>query len=192
MPEITTEWEGLSLTRRGDEGYFDETSSRHRARNFDAELLREPVTVLSTRLPVIFPKEASTSDAMRSMQAQHRGCVLVTENGTSSSPLTGIFTERDIMLRVINRGRNPAETPLTEVMTHEPECLQADARIAWVLNVMSVGGFRHVPVVNGRGCPVAVISVRDVVEFLVQSFPNEILNLPPDFGARRPIPRDGA
>jgi CBS domain-containing protein len=147
---------------------------------------------LSTRLPVIFPKEASTSDAMRSMQAQHRGCVLVTENGTSSTPLTGIFTERDIMLRVINRGRNPAETALTEVMTHDPESLQADARIAWVLNVMSVGGFRHVPVVNTRGCPVAVISVRDVVEFLVQSFPNEILNLPPDFGLRRPMPRDGA
>jgi len=38
---------------------------------------------------------------------------------------------------------------------------------------------------------VAVISVRDIVEFLVEAFPNEILNLPPDFGARKHIPRDG-
>ena len=192
MPETTSDGEGLSLATRGDEGYFDDANGTARTRKFDAQLLSEPVTVLSTRLPLIFPKEASTSEAMRSMQAQHRGCVLVSENGTSSSALTGIFTERDIMLRVINRGRNPAETPLSDVMTWDPEALKVDARIAWVLNVMSVGGFRHVPVVNGRGYPVAVISVRDVVEFLVQSFPTEILNLPPDFDQRRALSRDGA
>ena len=69
--------------------------------------------------------------------------------------------------------------------------LDADAKLAWVLNMMSVGGFRHVPLVNTQGHPVGVVSVRDVVEFLVQSFPNEILNLPPDFGARTHLPRDG-
>ena len=58
--------------------------------------------------------------------------------------------------------------------------------------MMSVGGFRHVPVVNQRGFPVAVISVRDVVEFLVEAFPSEILNLPPDFGMEERHPRDGA
>lgn len=189
--QLTREIELSMLGRGGDEGYFDEGAGG-RLKAFDAQLLREPVTVLSTRSPLIFSEQTSTSEAMRAMQSQHRGCVLVTANGTSSSPLTGIFTERDILLRVINRGRNPAETALTEVMSHEPEFLQAEARVAWVLNMMSVGGFRHVPVVNARGCPVAVISVRDVVEFLVESFPNEILNLPPDFGVRKALPRDGA
>jgi CBS domain-containing protein len=78
------------------------------------------------------------------------------------------------------------------VMSGDPEFLRSDAPVAWVLNMMSVGGFRHVPVVNALGCPVAVISVRDVVEFLVEAFPSEILNLPPNFGERPSRARDGA
>jgi len=191
MTNLIRDVEYSMLGRGADEGYFDDEGGP-RARTFDGRLLHEPVTVLSTRSPLIFSVRTPTSEAMRAMQSQHRGCVLVTEDGTASSPLTGIFTERDILLRVINRGRNPAETPLSDVMSHEPEFLQTDARVAWVLNMMSVGGFRHVPVVNGRGWPIAVISVRDVVEFLVEAFPNEILNLPPDFGRRKSLPRDGA
>ena len=179
-----------STSMRSDEAYFDDDRVR-KPRSFDTKLLQEPVTVLSTRSPLIFAESAPTSEAMRAMQSEHSGVVLITHDGKASSPLLGIFTERDILLRVINRGRNPAETPLKEVMSAEPEFLQADAPVAWVLNMMSVGGFRHVPVVNVRGCPVAVISVRDIVEFLVEAFPNEILNLPPDFGARKHIPRDG-
>ena len=176
---------------KGDEGYFEE-ESRRRKRVFDERLLQEPTSVLGTRPPLIFSENAATSDAMRAMQAKHSGVVLVTPDGSGQSPLVGIFTERDILLRVINRGRNPAETPLSEMMTRDPEALGSDARLAWVLNMMSVGGFRHVPLVNSTGWPVGVISVRDIVEFLVASFPNEILNLPPDFGARSHLPRDGA
>ena len=187
----TTKGTDFAHFGRGDEGYFAEEPKR-RSRAFDAHLLQEPVSVLGTRAPLIFAQNAATSDAMRAMQAEHSGVVLITPDGSSQSPLIGIFTERDILLRVINRGRNPAETPLSEIMSEEPEALQADARVAWVLNMMSVGGFRHVPLVNVEGHPVGVVSVRDIVEFLVQSFPNEILNLPPDFGARTHLPRDGA
>ncbi len=176
---------------RGDEGYFEEESTR-RGRAFDARLLQEPISVVDTRPPLIFSQSAAASAAMRAMQSEHSGVVLVTPDGSAETPLVGIFTERDILLRVINRGRNPAETPLSEIMSDRLEVLQSDARLAWVLNMMSVGGFRHVPLVNSRGLPVGVVSVRDIVEFLVASFPSEILNLPPDFGARPHLPRDGA
>ena len=58
---------------------------------------------------------------MRAMQAEHRGCVLVTRDGTPGSPLAGIFTERDVLFRIVDRGRNPATLPLAEVMTPDPE-----------------------------------------------------------------------
>jgi CBS domain-containing protein len=58
--------------------------------------------------------------------------------------------------------------------------------------MMSVGGFRHVPVTNEQGWPAFIITVRDIVEFLVESFPAEILNLPPDFRREKGLPRDGA
>jgi CBS domain-containing protein len=50
--------------------------------------------------------------------------------------------------------------------------------VAYALNMMSVGGFRHIPVVDDEHRPAFVISVRNVVEFLVEAFPREILNLP--------------
>ena len=176
---------------RGDEGYFEE-ESKPQVRGFDARLLQEPISVVSTRAPLLFSEDASTSAAMKAMQSEHSGVVLITRDGSAQSPLVGIFTERDILLRVINRGRNPAETPLSEIMSDRLEVLQSDARLAWVLNMMSVGGFRHVPIVSSRGYPVGVVSVRDIVEFLVSSFPKEILNLPPDFGIQRSLPREGA
>lgn len=190
MANPTSEFEA-SGPEKGDEDYFEADVSNER-RAFDVRLLHAPLTVLSSRSPVIFAETTSIADAMRAMQEQHRGCVLVTADGTTNSELTGIFTERDIMLRVIQRGRNPATIPLSEVMSRDPERLPMTAQVAWVLNLMSVGGFRHVPVVNPRNHPVALISVRDVVGFLVESFPTEILNLPPDFGRRARNPRYGA
>jgi CBS domain-containing protein len=190
MVDTRSEIEG-SILSRSDDPYFDDDHGLT-SRAFDARLLHEPVTVLSTRSPLLFTESMFLSEAMRAMQAEHRGCVLVTEDGTANTPLKGIFTERDILLRVINRGRHPSEVALGEVMSGDPEFLRSDAPVAWVLNMMSVGGFRHVPVVNAVGCPVAVISVRDIVEFLVEAFPSEILNLPPNFGERPSRARDGA
>ena len=180
-----------SVVGREEDSYF-ESGRKRKKHKFDRHLLGEQVTVLSTRAPIVLGESTTISDAMSAMQRQHRGCVLVTQNGTASSPLVGIFTERDILHRVIDGGRNPAQVPLGEVMTRDPEALTVDAKVSWVLNLMSVGGFRHVPIVNPSGSPAAVISVRDVVEFLVASFPEEILNLPPEFVAGISPEREGA
>jgi CBS domain-containing protein len=115
---------------------------------------------------------------MRAMQREHRGCVLVTDDGTRDSKLVGIFTERDVLLRIVDRGKNPATLPLSEVMTPDPEVLSVRATVAYVLNKMCLGGFRHVPVVDDEHRPAFVVSVRDVVEYLVAAFPREVLNLP--------------
>ena len=126
------------------------------------------------------------------MQREQRGCVLITRDGTPGTPLIGIFSERDVLFRIVDRGRNPATLPLSEVMTTEPESLPEEASIAWVLNKMAVGGFRHVPVVDDMGRLVFVVSVRDVVEFLVDFFPSDVLNLPPEYGPPRSSKREGA
>lgn len=174
-----------------DEAYFDDKSDRKR-RSFDARLLQEPLTLLPSRSPLVFPESATVKDAMQAMQRRHRGCVVITADGKPTSRLVGIFTERDVLLKVIDCGRNPATIPLADVMTRDPETLAMDAKLAWALNMMSVGGFRHLPVTDHQGRPAFIISVRDIVEFLVESFPAEILNLPPDF--RRPSlnAREGA
>ena len=158
-----------------DEAYFDGAGGLQE-RSFDTRLLREPTSVLPVRKPLVLSRFHTVTDAIRAMQSEHRGVVLVTEDGTMHARVVGIFTERDVLFRVVDQGRNPATLALSELMTTEPECLRDDQTIADVLRMMSVGGFRHVPIVNAEGRPVHVVSVRDVVEFLVEAFPKEVLN----------------
>jgi CBS domain-containing protein len=173
-----------------DEVYFQE--SREDRRTFDSQLLRQPLSVLPTRKPIVLAPHSSATEAMREMQRQHRGCVLISEDGTQTSNLVGIFTERDVLLKIVGKGRNPTELPLSDVMSTDVEGLLVDASVAWVLNYMSAGGYRHVPVVEHDGRPVAVVSVRDVVNFLVGHFPREINTLPLAPGVRATRTREGA
>ena len=157
-----------------DESYFDPPP---RPARFDAGLLRESLRALPTRSALVLRASDSVTDAVRLMQREHRGCVLITEDGSHASRVIGIFTERDVLLRIVDRGKNPATLPLDSVMTADPEVLNLSGTIAHALNKMSVGGFRHIPVVDEHHQPVFVISVSDIVEFLVEAFPREVLTL---------------
>jgi CBS domain-containing protein len=173
----------------GDEKYFEDAKP---VRAFDSNLLREPLSILPHPKPIVLSPHDTVTEAMRTMQSEHRGYVVITQDGTAGTPLLGIFTERDVLFRIVDRGRNPATLPLREVMTADPETLPETASIAYLLNKMSVGGFRHVPVVDKSDRPVFVVSVRDVVQILVNAFPREIYNLP-EFGAPTfPPSREGA
>jgi CBS domain-containing protein len=160
-----------------EDSYFDRPRER-RSVGFDARLLREPLTVLPVQRALTLAIDSTVTEAMRAMQRQHRGCVLITDDGSPKSKLAGIFTERDVLYRIVDRGRNPAALPLGEVMTADPESLSVRANVAYVLNKMSVGGFRNIPVVDDEHRPAFVITVRDVVNFLVDAFPREVFNLP--------------
>jgi CBS domain-containing protein len=175
-----------------DDPYFERDGERRSTGSFDATLLRESVRVLPARHPLLFSPRRSVTEAVRAMQKEHRGVVLVTEDGTADTRVLGIFSERDVLFRVVDGGRNPMTLTLAEVMTPDPETVPIEANVAWVLNKMSIGGFRHVPVVDKEGRPAFVVSVRDVVELLVQRFPREVANLPPVFGADVPRAREGA
>ncbi|MBW2421027.1 MAG: CBS domain-containing protein [Deltaproteobacteria bacterium] len=105
----------------GDEGYYERP--RQRRSGFDENLLREPLSELPVEKPLIVSPTTTVTDAVRAMQGGHRGCVLVTDDGTETSRLVGIFTERDVLLRIVGKGRNPAALPIREVMTPGPEVL---------------------------------------------------------------------
>jgi CBS domain-containing protein len=159
---------------------------------FDSQLLRESLNALPARRPVVFTATDTVTEAMRAMQNEHRGCVVVTDDGTVNSKLKGIFTERDVLFRVVDQGKNPAKLSLGEVMTADPEVLGEKSTVAYVLDKMSLGGFRHIPVVDEEHRPLFVISVRDVVKFLTEAFPREALGLPAEQAAGSQRTREGS
>lgn len=137
-------------------------------------LLTAPVSELSMREPVLIDATASVVDAVDAMNEHHIGCLLVQRHGK----LVGIFTERDVLTRVVFLEGNRA-MKVSDAMTPNPETLRATDSLAFALNRMSDGGYRHVPIVDRDGNAVGVLSVKDIVNFLVDLFPEDVLNLPP-------------
>jgi CBS domain-containing protein len=73
-----------------------------------------------------------------------------------------MFTERDVMNRVIAQGRDPQTTTVEQVMTPEPTTVAPSASIVKAFDLMVEGAFRHLPVVDGDGHVIGVVSMRDV------------------------------
>ncbi len=103
------------------------------------------------------------------------GCVLVCQDGQ----LVGLFTERDLLQRVLAVGR-PLGTPLSVCMTPHPVGVQPTESIGAAIRRMEEGGYRHLPIIDGRGRAVGVLSVKRIVHYLVEHFPSTIHCLPPD------------
>jgi CBS domain-containing protein len=108
--------------------------------------------------------EDSVAQAVSLMRDDDLSCVLVMEKGS----LAGIFTERDFLTRVVGNDRTFAEIPISEVMTREPITLASDAGIAFAINEMAIGGFRNLPIVEGKS--VQLLTVHDVIQHLAKLF----------------------
>ena len=102
------------------------------------------------------PATTSVYDAACAMRDWSVGAVLVTDEDC----LTGIFTERDMINRVVACDRDPKTTPLAEVMTKDPGTISPKATALEALRLMEDGGYRHLPVVAGKRL-VGIVSRRD-------------------------------
>ena len=160
-----------------DEAYDDEDDGRHEReeRRLGQAILNGAIRELEPKTAVAVSETTSIEEAIRLMVDRDIGAVLVVKDGR----VAGIFTERDVLRRVVLSGVDRVR-PVVEVMTGGPETLEADDAIAFALNLMVVGGFRHVPLVNDDGTLEGMVSVRDVVEFIDSLLPGWVRNLPPE------------
>ncbi|HYD29549.1 MAG TPA: CBS domain-containing protein [Azospirillaceae bacterium] len=113
--------------------------------------------VINQQNLTVFPPTASVREAARAMAAKRIGAVLVVEGGA----LAGIFTERDLAVRVVAPGRDPDGTMLSEVMTGAPDVLRPDATAYDALSLMEAHNYRHLPVMDDDRL-VGIVSIRDL------------------------------
>ena len=139
-------------------------------------MLDRPIRELPTlRLPSCVSRGTSLRQAIERMVAEKIGCILIVDGDR----LVGVFTERDVLTKVVDRPIDLDRTPVEQLMTKDPECLRPDEPLAYALNKMTVGGFRHVPLTDPEGRPAGLVSMRDIVEYIVDLFPRSVLTLPP-------------
>ena len=127
--------------------------------------------VIERQKPLTATGKTNVAAAARMMKKRNVGALMVVDGGR----LTGIFTERDALFRVLGEGRDPATTKVAEVMTTEPKTIEADKAVGHALLMMYDGGFRHVPVVE-RGRPIGMISARDALGPELQEFQSELVH----------------
>ena len=117
---------------------------------------------------------AAIEDVVAQMNNEHASAALVVQDGK----ILGIFTERDVLSRVIAR-IDGLFSPVAEMMTPDPDVLAESTMLSAALRALALGGYHHLPVVDDDGSPVALVSLQTIVAFLADAFPNEILNAPP-------------
>jgi CBS domain-containing protein len=138
--------------------------------------VNDPICNAATHPAIVVDADTPLGEVLGKMRQARRGAVLVVRDGR----LAGIFTERDVLLRVAGFGLDVEKATVGEYMTPRPHTLSADSCVAFALNKMVVEGFRHIPLVDEQERPTGMVSMRDLIDYLSDFFSKEILNLPPD------------
>ena len=139
-------------------------------------ITEERLRVLSRRQPVTVEPGTSLADCVRAIQRTGTGdSVFVCD---SSGRLVGVLTERDVFARIVG-GTVDLQQPVESLMTTDPKTLDLDDTIRDAIVLMQTGRYRNVPMVDANRQLVGVVRQSDIIKFLAESFPEELLNLPP-------------
>ena len=152
-----------------------EESAGPQYRQLDNEALLRPIRELAyPTSPAAVAPDQTVGHAIAELARLRIGALLVVEG----ERLVRIFAERDLLLKELWTGEK-LERPVSEFMTPDPDTLTPDDTIAYALNRMVEGGYRHVPLVDQSHKPIGILVMRDVMAHVVSFFPSEVINVPP-------------
>jgi len=124
--------------------------------------LKEIIEMKGAHVHSVSPK-ASVLDAVRQMNEERIGCLLVKEDDA----VVGIFTERDVLTRVVDSGLDPAGTRVSEVMTTDPVSVRSTLTVPEAMAVVTERRCRHLPVIE-EGRLIGMVSIGDLTRWAVR------------------------
>lgn len=114
---------------------------------------------LAQEAPAVLP-DARVLDAVAMMAKRRVGAIVVTSPEDIGRKVVGVFTERDLMRRVVNERRDPATTPIGEVMTRPVHTVSDDTSVAEAAALMRQHHIRHLVIVDERGALLGIVAQR--------------------------------
>ena len=155
------------LSLEMNEEYMDEMDKEpEETTAVQDRLIEDTIAALNPNPPITIEGSASLAKAIRQMNKHHIGCLLVTD---AQDRLVGIFTEKDVLHRVVGLVADLETAVIADYMTPDPIALAAHLPIAQALHEMHVHGFRHLPLVDDEHRPEGIVSFRDVVHHLKET-----------------------
>ncbi|HMO18793.1 MAG TPA: CBS domain-containing protein [Oligoflexia bacterium] len=135
-------------------------------RKLDNSYLSQSVGLLNPREPSLMYEQELIETGISRIRTGGGGAVLVLNQAGS---LCGIFTERDIV-KLVDEKASFLKKPVAEFMTKDPTSIQMTTPLAFALNLMTQGGFRHIPIVDDDMIPIGILSSKDILDEFVRSF----------------------
>lgn len=143
--------------------------------SFEEDLQAELVSHLDLEDFSRVQRQTPIENVLETMRREHLSAVLIEEDGV----LVGIFTERDVLLKVADVPE-VWDRPVEAFMTPAPQTLHKDNTVGQALRLMNEGHYRNVPVLDKQGHIAGNLSQKSIIRFLTDRFPRDIYNLPPD------------
>ena len=140
-------------------------------------VLEERISALNPSPPVCISPDVPVRDVIRLLVKHRIGSIVITE----ADKVVGIFSERDALMKINADVARLGDRPVSEFMTPAPRTLVADARVAFALKEMDLGGYRHIPIVDEESRVTGVISIRDVLRYLTE----KLSECDEDYGSQR-------
>ncbi len=137
--------------------------------------LKVSLGTLKLRKAVTVELGTSLKTCVDTMLARHFGCLLVVKE----KKLCGIFTERDVLIRIAGQDLDLEQLVIDDFMTPGPTAFKRSDTLESAMRHMAAESCRHLAVVDDNRQPLSVLSIRDVIAYVVEFFPEDILNLPP-------------
>ncbi len=134
----------------------------------------DPISALGLPSPVSIGRSASVAEALEAVKRHGQGYVLICEG---NKPV-GIMSEREVLMKIVARDVKYDQSVDT-FMSHVAETLTPRDQIAKAIELMNAGGERNIPIVDASGDAVAVLRTLDIIHFLAEAFPAQVMNLPP-------------
>ena len=126
--------------------------------------------------------DSSALDAVRTMEEVQGGACAVMDG----SKLIGIFSERDLMLRVVGAGLDPEKTTVRQVMTEDLETVSTETDSSDALSLMVSKHIRHLPVVDEDGNLAGLLSIRNLLQYHVEELVDQLNSLEAYYAADGP------
>ncbi len=142
---------------------------------FEESIKVVEIMALDMAQPVLVDSGCQLREVVQRMRDEDSGCALITRD----TRLAGIFTERDLVVRVFGAA-NALDQPVADWMTPSPDTVSPTDSIRKAVRLMRRGGFRSVPVVDGDDGVFGCVRHKDILVYLAEHFSAEVLNLPPD------------
>ncbi len=141
----------------------------------ESSVQRVEALAVNLEPPLVLDAATPTREVIARMRECCSGYALL----ASDDKLVGIFTERDVLTKVLG-DHHGLDSPVAELMTREPVCVGEADSVRKAVHAMRQGGFRNVPVIDSQCRVVGCIRHKDIVRYLVEHFAQQVLNLPPD------------